>query len=120
MCSVLSRVFRNLKRPEIHSLHLSETQSVSLPRTFNAKRLQPGGFALVHVVLNHAIHAAAARSAAQAGPQLGQVGHGALGHHLHLALFGVAHPAAQVQFAGLPLYVPPEANPLHSPLNQKM
>ena len=71
-------------------------------------------------MLDQAIHAAAARSAAQAGAQLGQVGLVAMRNHLYVALFGVAHPAAQVQLAGFAVYVPPEPNPLHAALNQEM
>src|SRR5208282_3212597 len=71
-------------------------------------------------MFDQAVDATAARSAAQAGAQLGQVGLCAGRYHFHLALFGVAHPAAQVELAGLAVYIPPEAHPLHTALNQKM
>ena len=94
--------------------------SLPLPRPFNAKGTQPFGFAVGQVVLEEAVHAAAARAAAQAGAQLGQVGLGAMRNHLHVAVFGVAYPAAQVEFTGFPIHLPPETNPLHAPFNQKM
>ena len=76
--------------------------------------------ALVEVVLDEPVHAGAARTTPQAGAQLSQVGFSAMRHHLHMPLFGVAHPAAQIQLAGLPMHVPAEAHPLHPSLNQKM
>ena len=63
---------------------------------------QPLGFALIEKVLDEAIDAAAARAAAQAGAQLGQVGHVARRHHFHMAVLGVAHPAAQRRARWLP------------------
>ncbi len=71
-------------------------------------------------MLHQPIYAAAAWPAAQAGPQLGQIFGRSRGYHLHFALFGVAHPAAQIQLAGLPLHKPAEAHALHTALNQKM
>ena len=71
-------------------------------------------------MLDQAIDAAAARTAAQAGAQLGQVSLIAMGHHLHIAVLGIAHPAAQIQFTGFAVHIPPKANPLHATLNQKM
>ena len=91
-----------------------------LPGAFNPEGTQLVGHAFVQVSLYQAIHAASAGAAAQAGPQCGQVGFTAGGHHFHVAFLGVAHPAAQVQFAGLAVYVPAEAHALHSSLNQKM
>jgi hypothetical protein len=49
--------------------------------------------------------------------QFGQIGYVACGHNFHVAVFRVAHPAAQVKFAGLPMHKPPEAHTLHAPLN---
>jgi len=72
------------------------------------------------MVLDEVIDAASARAATQAGAQLGQVGFVAVRHHFHVAVFGVAHPAAQVEFAGLAVYIPAEAHALHATLNQEM
>jgi len=71
-------------------------------------------------VLDEAINAAAARSAAQAGAQFGQIGLRAGDHDLHFALFGIAHPTAQVKLSGLALDIPAEAHALHTSLNEKM
>ena len=68
-------------------------------------------------MLNEAVYAASARTSAKAGSQFGQVGLLAMRHYLHLAIFGVAHPAAQVEFAGLAVYEPAKANSLHATLN---
>jgi hypothetical protein len=71
-------------------------------------------------MLDQPVNAGAARAAAQAGAQLGQIGIRSGGYNLHFALFGVAYPSAQAQLAGLPVYEPPEADSLHAALNQKM
>jgi hypothetical protein len=71
-------------------------------------------------MFDQAVDAAAARAAAQAGAQLGKVGLVAMRNYLNVALFGVAHPAAQIEFAGLTVHVPPEPNPLHAASNQEM
>ena len=71
-------------------------------------------------MLEEVIDAAAAGAPAKAGAQFGQILGGTGGHDFHFAFFGVAHPSAQVEFAGLALYKPAEAYPLHATLNQKM
>ena len=71
-------------------------------------------------MLDEAIDAAAAWSAAQAGAQFGQIGLRAGGHDLHFALFGIAHPTAQVKLGGLALDIPAEAHALHTALNEKV
>ena len=42
------------------------------------------------------------------------------GHNFDVAVFGVAHPAAQVEFAGFALDKPAKANTLHTALNEEM
>src|SRR5580698_5551127 len=71
-------------------------------------------------MLDDMIDAAAARAAAQAGAQLVQVGWLAGGDYFHVAVFGVAHPAAQLQLAGLTVNEPAKAYALHTSLYQKM
>ena len=71
-------------------------------------------------MLQDAVHAAAARATAQAPAQLIKVLRLAGGHHFHFAVFGVAHPAAQVEFAGLSVNKPAEAYALHAATNEEM
>ena len=92
----------------------------SLPCSINAERAEVVGFGFGKLMLDQAIHAGAARSAPQAGPQLGQILRRARSQHFDLAFFGITHPAAQVPLAGLPLHIPAEAHPLHATLNEKM
>src|SRR5271166_777822 len=66
------------------------------------------------------IDAAAARAALEAGAQVVDVGGLAGGDNFHIALLGVAHPSAQVEFAGLALHKPAEADALYAALNQKV
>ena len=47
------------------------------------------------MALDETVHASAARSAAQADPQLGQLFGCTRGYHLHVTILGVAYPAAQ-------------------------
>ncbi len=76
--------------------------------------------ALGEVMLDNAVDAAAARAASQARTQLAQVVGLAGGNHLHVAVFGVAHPAAQVQLRGLALHKPAKADPLHAALDEEV
>ncbi len=92
-------------------------REVPLPRPVNAERIQSGSLALVKIVLNHVIHAAAARPTSQAGPQFRQIFQRAGGHNFHVAFFGIAHPAPQIEFTRLPVHIPPEADPLHAPFD---
>jgi anthranilate synthase/aminodeoxychorismate synthase-like glutamine amidotransferase len=71
-------------------------------------------------VLDEPVDAAAARAAAQIGAQLGQVLVVTVRHHFNIAVLGIAHPAAQLQLAGLAVHKPAETYPLHATLYQKM
>ncbi len=71
-------------------------------------------------MLDDSIHAAAARSAIEARPQLIQFLRLARCNDFHLAVLGVAHPAAQVKHTGLTLDEPAKANPLHTALYEKV
>jgi hypothetical protein len=91
-----------------------------LPRALDAKRAQPRRFLIIKIVLYKAIHSAPSRSPAKACAQFRQVVGTARGHNLHVAVLGIAYPAAQIQFAGLAMDKPSEPNALHSTLNQEM
>ena len=71
-------------------------------------------------MLDHVIHAAAARATmerrAQQAERIGLPGY----HYFHVALFGVPHPAAQPESGRLTVYKPAESHALHTALNQKM
>ena len=101
-------------------LYLNYSCSRLLPRPFNPERAQSSGFAFIEKMLDQAIHAAAARAAAQAGAQLVQVGFVAVDYYLHIAIFGVAHPAAQIELAGLAMDIPAEAYALYAALNEEV
>jgi len=71
-------------------------------------------------MLDEAVDAAAARAAAQAGAQLSQVGLAAVRHHFHVAVLGVAHPAAQVELAGFAMYEPAKSDTLYATLDEEV
>jgi hypothetical protein len=72
------------------------------------------------VVFEEAVDAAAAGAAAEALAQFVQVFCGAGGHDFDVAVFGVADPAAEVEFAGFAVNEPAEAYALYATLNEKM
>jgi len=92
---------------------------VPLPRPLNLEGTQTLGLALIQITLDEVIHAAAARSAAQDGPQFWPDLRPSPRPPPRPRLLGIAHPAAQVKLAGLPLHKPAKAHPLHPSLNQK-
>ncbi len=71
-------------------------------------------------MLDEAVDAGAARAAAEAGAELVQIAGIARRDNFHIAVLGVAHPAAQIEFAGLALHEPAKAHPLYAALNEKM
>jgi hypothetical protein len=71
-------------------------------------------------VLDEAIDAAAAWAALQTGTKFVEIGGLAGGDNFHVTLFGVAHPATKVEFAGLAVHEPAEANTLHAALNEEV
>lgn len=91
-----------------------------LPRSFDPKGAEIGGFPLIEVVLDKLIDTRPARTPAETGAKLGEILPGPGGHDLHIAVFGIAHPAAQIQFAGLAMNEPAKPNPLHASANEKM
>ncbi len=70
--------------------------------------------------LVNVIDTAAARPTMQNRAQCLQIGLRARSHDLDLALFGIAHPATQIERRGLPLHEPPEADALHPAANEEM
>ena len=91
-----------------------------LPGAFDLKGAEVLSFFFVEVVFDEAIDAAAAGSAAEAAAQFVEVFGGAGGYDLDVAIFGVADPAAQGEFAGFAVYEPAEADTLYATLNEKV
>jgi anthranilate synthase/aminodeoxychorismate synthase-like glutamine amidotransferase len=71
-------------------------------------------------VLDEVINTASARALSQAGAQFCEIGHIARGYDFYIAVFSVADPAAQLQFAGFTVNKPPKAHALHASLYKKM
>jgi hypothetical protein len=71
-------------------------------------------------MFNDAIDTAAAWAALQTGSKLIEIGWLTGGDDFHVAFFGVADPAAQIEFAGLAMYEPAEADALHAALNKEV
>jgi len=94
--------------------------SADLPGAFDAKRRESRGFAFSQDVLHDAVDAAATRAAAEACAQFVDVGFIAVGQYFHIAVFGVAHPAAEIELAGFAVHVPAEAYTLYSALNEEV
>ena len=90
------------------------------PGAFNAERREVGGFAFIHMVLNKLIDAGAPRAAPQARAQVSQIVDRTRGHNFHVTVFGVAHPATEIEFAGLAVNKPAESHTLNTPANQEV
>ncbi len=88
-----------------------------LPGAVNPERAKPFGFTLIKIVLDKAIDATAPRTSAETGSQLCEIGFTSGGHNLDLAIFSVAHPTAEIEFAGFPLNEPAKAYSLYATLN---
>jgi hypothetical protein len=71
-------------------------------------------------VLDDAIDATAAWTAAKAGAQFGEIIRRAGGYHFDFTVFSIADPPAQGEFAGFAMHIPAEAYALDTTLNQKM
>ncbi len=72
------------------------------------------------MMLDEMIDAAASWTTAKTGSQLCEVGFISGGHNFDLAIFSVAHPAAEVELAGLAVHEPAKAYALYTTLNQEM
>ena len=105
---------------ECSRLTLTLEQLSRLPRSVDAEGRKVLSFAVVERVLNDAIDAAAARAAFEAGAQIFEIGGLAGSDNFNGAIFGVAHPAAQFEFAGLALHEPAETYALYAALNEEV
>jgi hypothetical protein len=90
------------------------------PRAVNAEGAEGFGFPLIEKMLDDVIDTASAGAAAQAGAEFGEVAVIAGGDNFHVAIFGIADPAAQVEFAGFAMHEPAEADALNSALNEEV
>jgi hypothetical protein len=91
-----------------------------LPGAFDAEGGQGAGFGVVKVVLNYVVDAGTARSAADGGAQFGKVFRSAGSHDFHVAVFGVADPAMQIEFGRLALDKPAESDSLDTAANEEV
>lgn len=94
--------------------------SLASPRSLDSEGGEGGGFRIVEIVLDDAVDAAAAGAAAEAGAEFGEVFYVSRGDHFHVAVFGVADPASEVELAGLAVNEPAEAYPLHASLDEEV
>jgi len=78
------------------------------------------GFLFVQVVFDEAIDAAAARATAETFTKVGQIFSGAGRDDFDVAVFGVAHPAAEVELAGFAVNIPAESDALYPALNEEV
>jgi hypothetical protein len=90
------------------------------PGAFDAEGVEIGGFLLVEIMLDELVDAGAAWAAAEARAQFGQIFDGAASDNLDVAVFGVAYPAAQIEFAGFAVDKPAEPHSLYASANQKV
>jgi hypothetical protein len=77
-------------------------------------------FFVVKVVFDETVDATAAGAAAEALTEIRQILGGAGGNYFNIAVFGVAHPAAEVEFAGFAVNEPAEAHALYAALNEEV
>jgi len=90
------------------------------PGAVDLERRKAFGFAVGEVMLDDAVDAGAAGSAAKAGAKFGQIAGCARGDNFDVALFGIAHPTAQIELAGLALNEPAEPDALNATLNEEV
>jgi hypothetical protein len=74
----------------------------------------------VEVVFEEAVDSGASGALAEAGAEVGEVFGGARGDDFNVAVFGVADPAGESEFAGLAVDKPAEADTLYATLHKKM
>jgi len=91
-----------------------------LPGAFDLERAQVLCFFFVEMMFEQAVDAAAAGASPEALAKFVEIISGAGSNDFHVAVFRVAHPAAQVEFAGFPVNKPAEAYTLHATLNEEM
>jgi hypothetical protein len=93
---------------------------VELPCSFDLEGVQAFGFAFGEWVLDDFVDAAAAWPAMERGAQFGEAFGGSGDDDFNVAVFGVADPAFQFQFAGFSVDEPAKAYALHPSPHQKM
>jgi len=71
-------------------------------------------------VFEDAVDASASRAFAEADAKFGEIGWSAGCNDLNVAVFGVADPTGQAEFAGLAVDEPAEAYTLNATLYEKM
>ena len=71
-------------------------------------------------MFEEAVDSGASGALAEAGAEVGEVFGGARGDDFNVAVFGVADPAGESEFAGLAVNEPAEADTLDATLNEKM
>ena len=84
------------------------------------KRVKALGFVVSQRVLDNAVDTSAARTAAKADAKLVEIAGLSRRHNFYFAIFGVAHPPAQFELAGLALHEPAKADTLHPALNEEV
>ena len=93
---------------------------IELPGAVDAEGREAFAFAVVERMLDDAIDAAAAGAALEAEAQIGEVGGIAGGDNFHVAVFSVAHPAFELELAGLTMHEPAKAHTLYAALNEEV
>ncbi len=76
------------------------------------ERAEALGFRFRQLLLQDGVDAASSRALAEGRLQLGKVSRIAGGDDLDMAVFGVAHPAAEIDRGGFAMHEPAESNAL--------
>src|SRR5436305_14468412 len=72
------------------------------------------------MMFDELVDAGAARALAESGAEIGEVFDGPGRDHFHVAVLGVAYPAAEVQIAGLAMHEPAKSHALHTPADEEV
>jgi hypothetical protein len=71
-------------------------------------------------VLDYAVDTAATWTTAKAGAEFVEVRFFAVDYDFYIAIFGVAHPAAEVELAGFAVNIPAKAYTLYSAFDEEV
>jgi hypothetical protein len=104
----------------LSTVHCARSTGCASPCSFNPERAEVFGFFLIEVVLKEAVDPGAARATAKAFAKLAEILRRSGGDDLHIAVFGIAHPAAQVELAGFAMDKPAKAYALYATLDKEM
>src|SRR5262249_10608574 len=98
---------RGLATPKIES-EQNQIQPLGefLPGALDLERAERFGLAFIKDMFDDAIDTAATRSKLEAGTQLIEIGRISGRDDFNIAVLGIAHPTAQLQFAGLAMNEP--------------